>query len=89
MATEQIHFSGERVIGTFDLTGPNSPLEVKLSGKVKSLAGREVTVDDDSVNSVLLDSTLKGKPETVLVAAQVSLRPCRFTVQSCCNLLRF
>ena len=80
MATEQIHFSGERVIGTFDLTGPNSPLEVKLSGKVKSLAGREVTVDDDSVNSVLLDSTLKGKPETVLVAAQVSLPPCRFAV---------
>jgi hypothetical protein len=79
MAAEQIHFPLERVTNTFELAGPNSPLEVKLSGKVKSLAGCDVTVDDDSVNSVLLDTSLVGKPEKILVAAQVSLRPCRFT----------
>ena len=80
MATEYIKFTRENVQYTIALNGPNSPLEVKMYGKVKSLAGCSMTVDDDSVNSVLLDSNPEGKHERFLIAAQVSLPPCRFAV---------
>jgi len=80
MATEYIQFPREKIQHTLALNGPNSPLEVKMYGKVKSLAGCTMTVDDDSVNSVLLDSNPEGKHERFLIAAQVSLQPCRFTV---------
>lgn len=36
--------------------GPSSPLEMKVHGCTRSSMGKEVTMDLESVNSVLLDS---------------------------------
>ena len=37
------------------LKGPYNPLEMKVFGKIKSLQGKAIQVEDDSVNSILLD----------------------------------
>ena len=53
------------------LHGPFSPLEMRMYGKVKSLIGATVKIEDDSVNSVLLDDQPKDNHERILVAGQV------------------
>ena len=53
------------------LSGPSSPLEMKVYGKVNALRGRSVTVNIDSVNSVMLDDLPGDRHERLLVAAQV------------------
>ena len=53
------------------LKGPFSPLEMQMAGKIQSLIGYHIRVEDDSVNSVMLDDQLQGHHERVLVAAQV------------------
>jgi len=53
------------------LKGPFSPLEMQVRGKIQSLSGYHARIEDDSVNSVLLDDQPEGRHERVLVAAQV------------------
>jgi ATP-dependent RNA helicase TDRD9 len=54
------------------LKGPFNPLEMKIYGKVKSLLGKAIRVEEDSVNAVLLDDQPGDAHERVLVAASVS-----------------
>lgn len=53
------------------LKGPSSPLEMRMYARVQSLPGIAVKVEDDSVNSILLDDNPGDKHERVLVAAHV------------------
>lgn len=55
------------------LVGPSNPLEIRLSGKIKALIGLSVSIEESSVNSVLLDTTPDIKHERVVVAAMVGL----------------
>lgn len=57
-----------------DLLGPISPLEMRMLGKVKALQGCPVKIEDDSVNSVLLDDQPGDEHERILVAAQVGTK---------------
>ena len=61
---------GEKEFRT--LKGPYSPLEMHMKGKIQSLIGYTIGVEDDSVNSVMLDDQPEGRHERVLVAATVS-----------------
>lgn len=54
------------------LLGPYSPLEMRMFGKVFSLLGATVKIEDDSVNSVILDDQPGDNHERILVAAYVS-----------------
>jgi hypothetical protein len=53
------------------LQGPYSPLEMRMFGKVQSLLGSKLKIEDDSVNSVILEDQPGDKHERVLVAANV------------------
>ena len=53
------------------LKGPYSPLEMSVKGKIQCLIGYHIRVEDDSVNSVMLDDQPEGRHERVLVAAHV------------------
>ena len=53
------------------LKGPFNPLEMKIYGKVQSLLGKAIRVEEDSVNAVLLDDQPGDAHERVLVAASV------------------
>ena len=55
------------------LKGPFNPLEMKIYGKVQSLLGKAIRVEEDSVNAVLLDDQPGDAHERVLVAASVGL----------------
>lgn len=65
---------------TRQLIGPYSPLEMKMYGKVHSLLGFGVKIEDDSVNSVLLDDQPGDSHERVLVAGQVGTKMDRKSV---------
>ena len=54
------------------LKGPFNPLEMKVFAKIKSLLGKSIRVEEDSVNSVLLDDQPGDAHERILVAATVS-----------------
>lgn len=54
------------------LTGPNSPLEAKLSNLIGAGVGLSINIDSVSVNSVLLDSTLNEPLARLVVAGSVS-----------------
>jgi len=58
---------------TETLRGPYSPLEMKMFGKVQSLLGSVVKIEDDSVNSVILEDQPGDNHERVLVAAYVRM----------------
>ena len=66
--TRPTRFSNKSVT----LKGPYSPLEMQLDGKIKSLVGYKIHVEDDSVNSVILDDRPSDRHDRLLVAAQVS-----------------
>ncbi len=53
------------------LQGPYNPLEMRMYGKVKTLLGSTLKIEDDSVNSVMLDDQPGDRHERVLVAAYV------------------
>ncbi|XP_046649298.1 probable ATP-dependent RNA helicase spindle-E [Daphnia pulicaria] len=53
------------------LVGPSSPLEMNMYGKVQSLLGTMVKIENDSVNSVILEDQPGDHHERVLVAAHV------------------
>lgn len=53
------------------LQGPFSPLEMRMYGKVHALLGSILKIEDDSVNSVMLDDQPGDSHERVLVAAHV------------------
>lgn len=53
------------------LQGPYNPLEMRMYGKVKTLLGSTLKIEDDSVNSVMLDDQPGDRHERVLVAAFV------------------
>ena len=48
------------------LRGPCSPLEMKVYGCARSAIGKEVSMDLESVNSVLLDSNPEDPHERYL-----------------------
>ncbi|XP_011312434.1 probable ATP-dependent RNA helicase spindle-E [Fopius arisanus] len=54
------------------LTGPNSPLEIKLSNLINAGVGLGITIDPISVNCVLLDPTLNDPQTRLVVAGSVS-----------------
>ena len=54
-----------------ELKGPLSPLEMEVNGKIYSLLGYHTKVEDDSVNSVMLDDQPEDRHDRVLIAAQV------------------
>lgn len=56
------------------LQGPYSPLEMRMFGKPYALLGSTLKIEDDSVNSVMLDDQPGDNHERVLVAAYVRLR---------------
>lgn len=56
-----------------ELKGPRSPLEMKLYNLTRSGQRRDVAVEWNSVNSVLLDTDPQDPHERMLVAATVSL----------------
>ena len=53
------------------LEGPYNPLEMRMFPKVKALMGSTLKIEDDSVNSVMLDDQPEDLHERVLVAASV------------------
>ena len=53
------------------LKGPYSPLEMNLIGKVRSLTNFTINVEDDSVNSVILDDRPSDRHDRLLVATVV------------------
>lgn len=53
------------------LQGPFSPLEMRMYGKVHALLGSILKIEDDSVNSVMLDDQPGDSHERVLVAAHI------------------
>ena len=53
------------------LKGPYSPLEVKMHCKVNSLLGNVLEIEEDSVNSIILEDQPCNNHERVLVAAYV------------------
>jgi len=53
------------------LKGPYSPLEMHLYSKMQSLIGYNIRVQDDSVNSVILDDRPSDRHDRLLVATQV------------------
>ena len=55
------------------LRGPFNPLEMKVFAKAKSLLGKSIRVEENSVNSVLLDDQPGDAHERILVASTVSL----------------
>jgi len=55
------------------LKGPYSPLEMNLIGKVRSLTNFTINVEDDSVNSVILDDRPSDRHDRLLVATVVSI----------------
>ncbi|XP_015109317.1 probable ATP-dependent RNA helicase spindle-E [Diachasma alloeum] len=57
---------------TVTLTGPNSPLEVKLSNLIGAGVGLSIGIDPVSVNCVLLDPTLNDPQARLVVAGSVS-----------------
>lgn len=63
--------SKRRTIRSHRLLGPYSPLEMQVYGKPKSLLGNPVKIEDDSVNSVMLDDQPGDNHERVLVAGYV------------------
>ena len=54
-----------------NLKGPFSSLEMKVYGKIRTLQGKPIKIEDDSVNSVLLDDQPGDPHERLLVAASV------------------
>jgi ATP-dependent RNA helicase TDRD9 len=56
---------------THKLKGPYSPLEVKMHCKVHSLLGNVLEIEEDSVNSIILEDQPCNNHERVLVAAYV------------------
>ena len=55
------------------LQGPFNPLEMRMYGRVRALTGCTLKIEDDSVNSVMLDDQPGDVHERVLVAASVSI----------------
>ena len=55
------------------LEGPYNPLEMRMYGRVRALTGCTLKIEDDSVNSVMLDDQPGDVHERVLVAASVSI----------------
>ena len=53
------------------LQGPFNPLEMRMYGRVRALTGCTLKIEDDSVNSVMLDDQPGDLHERVLVAASV------------------
>lgn len=58
------------------MQGPYNPLEMRMYSKLQSLQGYTLSVENDSVNSVLLDEFPSDSHERLLIAAQVN---CGFT----------
>ncbi|KAK4021219.1 hypothetical protein OUZ56_003138 [Daphnia magna] len=56
------------------LQGPYSPLEMTMFGKMHALLGKFLKIEDDSVNSVMLDDQPGDNHERVLVAAHIGYR---------------
>ncbi|XP_063991815.1 probable ATP-dependent RNA helicase spindle-E [Diachasmimorpha longicaudata] len=57
---------------TVVLAGPNSPLEVKLSNLIEAGVGVSISIDQVSVNSILLDPMLNDPHSRLVVAGSVS-----------------
>lgn len=55
------------------MRGPSSPLEIKVSGCTRVTEGKEICVDQDSVNSVLLDSNPEDPHERCVILVFLSL----------------
>ena len=55
------------------LKGPYSPLEMKMFSKIRTLSGSLVKIENDSVNSIVLDDQPGDNHERVLIAAHVKL----------------
>lgn len=53
------------------LQGPYSELEMRMYGKVQALLGSKLKIENESVNSVILDDQPGDNHERVLVAAHV------------------
>ncbi|KAK0080680.1 hypothetical protein PV325_013516 [Microctonus aethiopoides] len=54
-----------------NLRGPYSPLEAELDSLTRTGIGKKVRVSDESVNSILLDSTVSNVQERLLVSGFV------------------
>lgn len=54
------------------LKGPSSPLEMNVYGSTRVSSGKEISMELDSVNSVLLDSNPEDPHERLLVAGFVA-----------------
>ncbi|XP_055594148.1 probable ATP-dependent RNA helicase spindle-E isoform X2 [Uranotaenia lowii] len=54
------------------LSGPHSPLEISASSPIRSGIMKPVTIEPDSVNSVLLDANPQDTHEKLIVAAFVN-----------------
>ncbi len=70
----QLQSTNNRIIT--NLQGPYSPLEMRMFGKVQALLGFTVKIENDSVNSVMLDDQPGDSHERVLIAAHVRLIKC-------------
>ena len=82
MESDIVPVACQRYQTTIKLTGPTNPLEMRMYGKVKSLSGCVVNIDNDSVNSVLLDDQPEDCHERVVVAAQVTKQNINFKLLS-------
>lgn len=54
------------------LSGPHSPLETSASATIRSSVMKPVSIESDSVNSILLDSNPQDTHEKLLVAGNVN-----------------
>ncbi|XP_034949618.1 LOW QUALITY PROTEIN: probable ATP-dependent RNA helicase spindle-E [Chelonus insularis] len=54
------------------LNGPHSPLEVHIVNLTNTSLGRKVTIAEESVNSIILESNLVDPSDTLVVAGSVS-----------------
>ncbi|XP_065082926.1 probable ATP-dependent RNA helicase spindle-E [Ochlerotatus camptorhynchus] len=63
------------------LSGPHSPLETTASATVRSSVMKPVTIENDSVNSILLDSNPQDTHEKLLVGAYVHEQGNRLVVR--------
>ncbi|XP_034239304.1 probable ATP-dependent RNA helicase spindle-E [Thrips palmi] len=56
---------------TVRMRGPSSPLEMKVYGCTNVSSGKDISMDVDSINSVLLDSNPEDPHERLLIAGYV------------------
>ena len=73
VAQSQVPEPAQRDFGKrIDLNGPSSPLEMKFLGKVKALSSFKMHIEDDSINSILLDNQPEDfHHERFMIAAQI------------------